>query len=145
MAILDNNYGNQDLLFASDLQELLSNYVSRGEKDGKPFPRQVDAWWLAIGIGVSIGTRSNLPQDTHKFNDGGVLNTDPWRVTHLEALALAEEGDEVLESPRDVIRIANEYAHTGLRWLLDQLIGQAEPTLALMVSIDDHLGGDAAP
>ena len=127
-----NRYANQDLFLAQDVSEKLGDFVSRSDRDVKPFSRQVDAWWLAIGIGVRLGRRTPLPASTVKFNDGGILSSDPWRITHLEALALAEEGEQVMDSPAQVIRIAAEYANTGFPWLFEQLIGEAEPTLTLM-------------
>ena len=58
------------------------------------FPRQVDLWWCALGIGVVEGHRTPLPDRDRlvKFNDGGILESDPWRTTRLELLALAEVG-----------------------------------------------------
>ena len=67
-----------------------------------------------------------------KFNTAAILNSDPWRITHLELLALSEEGSDVLDNPGRVIHIASEYANAGFPWLLDRMIGEAEPTLALM-------------
>lgn len=139
MADVANRYTNQDLFIAQDISEQLANFVSRSEKDARPFTRQIDAWWLAIGLGVKIGHRTPLPEKTVKFNDGGILSSDPWRITHLEALALAEGGAQVIESPNQVIRIASEYANTGFPWLINQLLGEAEPTLTLMNRLEEHL------
>src|SRR3954449_13590799 len=138
MAAVANPYGNQDLFIAADVSERMGDLVARSDKDGaKPFPRQVDAWWLALGLGVRSGQRTRLPEKTVKFNDGGILATDPWRITHLELLALAQEGAEVLDSPAQVIRIASEFANTGFQWLIEKLLGEAEPTLTLMNRLSD--------
>lgn len=137
MAEVANRYGNQDLFIAQEISERMGDVVSRSDKDPKPFLRQVDAWWLAIGIGLRLGLRTPLPEKTVKFNDGGILSSDPWRITHLEALALAEEGETALQNPAQVIRIASEYANAGLKWLVEQTLGEAEPTLKLMNSIGD--------
>lgn len=136
-----NRYANQDLFISQEVSDRIGDFVSRSDKDAKPFARQVDAWWLAIGIGVKIGRRTPLPppDKTVKFNDGGILSTDPWRITHLEALALAEEGEEVIDSPGQVIRIASEYANTGFEWLIDKMLGEAEPTLRLMNELEEQL------
>lgn len=127
-----NRYANQDLFLADDHHAQLADYVSRSEKDGKPFARQVDAWWVAMGIGVRLGQSSALPEKKTKFNVAGILSSDPWRITHLELLALSEEGPDVLDSPNRVIEIASGYANAGMPWLLNQMIGEAEPTLALV-------------
>ena len=139
MAEVVNRYGNQDLYIARTVSDRIGDFVSRSDKDVRTFPRQVDAWWLAIGIGVKMGHRTPLPEETVKFNDGGILSTDPWRITHLEALALAEEGEQVIDSPSLVIRIASEYANTGFQWLIDQMLGEADPTLKLMNSLADEM------
>lgn len=135
-----NPYASQDLYVATTVHARRFELVSRSDKDGKPFSRQVDAWWMAMAIGVRLGQRVPLPapQDTTKFNDGVVLASDPWRITQLEMLALAEEGEEVLDAPTQVIRIASEYANGGFPWLLDQLLGVQEPTLTLI----NRLGAD---
>jgi len=132
MVTVANPYASQDLFIAAEVSERIGDFVSRSDKDGKPFARQVDAWWLAIGIGVHIGRRSKLPDKTVKFNDGSILSTDPWRINHLELLALAEEGEFILDKPVQVIRIASEYANTGFPWLVEQLMGSHDPILTLM-------------
>ena len=93
-----NRYANQDLFIARVHHERLLGFVSRSEQHGQPFERQVDAWWAAIGVGVQRGERVRLPGDQVKFNDGGIFSSDPWRITHLELLALAEGGEE---NPRE--------------------------------------------
>jgi hypothetical protein len=137
MTTIANPYASQDLFIAVPHHERLLEYVSRSQQDHRPFQRQVDAWWVALAIGAHQRRRTPLPQDAVKFNDGRILATDPWRITHLELLALAEEGPEILDSPADVIRMASEYANSGFPDMLDQLVGQVEPTLNLMLRLDD--------
>jgi hypothetical protein len=130
-AAVANPYANQDLFIAGDVSDRMGDLVSRSAQDERPFARQVDAWWVALDIGVRLGQRAALPDKTVKFNDGAILATDPWRITHLELLALAEEGNGILDSPAQVVRIATEYANAGFVWLIDKLLGEAEPTLTL--------------
>ena len=78
-----------------------------------PFSRSVDLWWAALCLGIREGIKST-PSSWHDFVTGAVLNQDPWRIRHLELIALAEEGPKVLEEPGKVIDIANEYAATGI-------------------------------
>ena len=137
MTGIENRYANQDLFIARAHHGRLLGFVSRSEQDSHPFARQVDAWWAAIVIGVQRGERTPLPSDQVKFNDGGILSSDPWRITHLELLALAEGGDEVLDKPTEVIRMASEYANTGFPHLFEHLMGQPEPTLNLMMRLDE--------
>jgi len=110
-------------------------FVARDEHELVPFARQVDMWWVAIGVGVCIGRRTSLPakaDDRVKFNTAAILSSDPWRIAHLELLALADEGQGVLDDPSRVIQIASEYATTGMPWLIDRMLGEAEPVLTLM-------------
>ena len=139
-----NRYANQDLFIARIHHERLPAFVSRSEQDSHPFARQVDAWWAAIGIGVQRGERTPLPADQVKFNDGGILSSDPWRITHLELLALAEGGEEIIEKPAEVIRMASEYANTGFPHLLEHLMGQPEPTLNLMIRLAEAARSSSA-
>ncbi|MEU3560466.1 hypothetical protein [Kitasatospora sp. NPDC006786] len=105
---------------------------------GKVFPRQIDAWWLGLCIGVRLGEKTPLyPEGKRvKFIDGGILNSDPWRITHLELLALSTEGDDILSQPRRVLQIAMEYANFGLEWLRDECLLKVEPTLSLLNRLD---------
>ena len=137
MTTIANPYASQDLFIAAPHHQRLRDYVSRSQQDHRPFQRQVDAWWAALAIGVRQRRRIPLSQEPVKFNDGRILATDPWRITHLELLALGEEGPEILDSPAEVIRMASEYANGGFPDLLDQLVGQVEPTLNLMLRLDD--------
>ena len=132
-----NPYASQDLFLSAENSERLTPFVSRAERDGRPFARQVDAWWLAVLAGVRTGLRTEIVGRSVKFNDGGVLGSDPSRITHLELLAVAEEGVGVLERPAQVVRIATEYANTGFDWLFEQLIGESEPALTLTNRLGD--------
>ncbi len=70
-----------------------------------------------------------------RFNEGGILESDPWRITHLELLILGEQGDEATANPSSVLQIANEYAVTGFRILAEQLRGVIDPQTHLMGEI----------
>jgi hypothetical protein len=115
--------------------------------DRSPFDRYVDLWWAAIGLGVREARRF-VPPKWHDFVTGAVLNQDPWRIRHLELIALAEEGPGVLEEPGKVIGIANEYAATGIALLIDAMTGQTESIWALTSflrsTVEETLQGPAA-
>ena len=61
-----------------------------------PFGRVVDLWWHAIELGVVAGERIPLPTPVRptlvNFSEADILQSDPWRVTHLELLVLGEQG-----------------------------------------------------
>ena len=141
MAALSNPYANQDLFWQKEFRE---NYVKALQGRGdvrKPFQRQIDLWWCALCLGVKLGRRTPLgPKDRLvKFNDGRILSSDPWRITHLELLALAELGEEGLDNPSDTIQMAGEYAATGASVIEEICAGAAEPTLTLLTRLPDYL------
>ena len=135
-------YRDQDLWIpASFHKEYVDSgrLVSRGDPR-VPFGRQVDLWWHALGIGVARGARSPLPgrDQLVRFNDAGILESDSWRVTHLELLVLGELGEEKASDPATVVRTANEYAMTGFRILAESLRGIVDPQTHLIGEIARH-------
>ena len=105
-----------------------------GNRDNIPFNRYIDIWWLALCIGVQEGRRTELEtNDWHQFiRAGEVLPSNPWRVFQLQLLAVgATNSTEILSNPAELIRLANEYAATGLPIVLDELLGSAVPIWAV--------------
>lgn len=140
MALVANPYASQDLFIAGEVSDRIGDLVSRSEKDNsKPFARQVDAWWFAMCIGLRQGQRTKLPDRKVKFNDGGILASDPWRITQLELLTLSNLGLEALQTPTATIRMASEFSQTGFVWLLEEVLGVAEPNLTLLNALDGLL------
>ena len=131
-------YGNQDLWLPKNFHTEFQKQLVDQSNVRTPFPRQVDLWWYAFGTGVVEGRRTPLPKRDLlvKFNDGGVLETDPWRITHLELLALAEEGQAAATNASTVVHIANEYAITGCGILTNSLRGVVNTQLHLIGLID---------
>ena len=135
-------YGNQDLWLPKNFHaEFRERLVDRSDAR-TAFPRQVDLWWYTLGIGVVEGHRTPLPERDQlvKFNDGGILESDPWRITHLELLALAEEGQTAATNASTAVQIANEYAITGCRVLTDSLRGVIDTQTHLIGLISDSAG-----
>ena len=135
----DTRYRDQDLWIPAYFhREFVDNnvLVNRGDPRS-PFGRQIDLWWYALGIGVALGERSPLPSRDQlvRFNEGGILESDPWRITHLELLILGEQGEEAASSPSTAVQTANEYASTGFRILAEQLRGVIDPQTHLMGEI----------
>ncbi len=135
-------YGNQDLWLPKSFHaEFRERLVDRSDMR-TAFPRQVDLWWCALGIGVVEGFRTALPERDQlvKFNDGGILESDSWRITHLELLALAEEGQTAATNASAVVQIANEYAITGCSVLTDNLRGVVDTQSHLISLIGEFAG-----
>lgn len=108
--------------------------VKRGDDQYIAFGRQIDLWWYAFGLGVRMGEKTPLPDrpDLVRFNEAGILESDPWRITHLELLALAEHDEEISADPTKVLQIAHEYAMTGFNVLTQELRGVTDFQLHLM-------------
>ena len=121
-------YGNQDLWlpesFHAEFVENVDHVVHRSNA-GAAFSRQVDLWWYALGIGVAEGRRTPLPDRAQlvRFNSAEILEANPWRITHLELLALIEQGKLAATNAATAIRIGNEYAITGCAILTERLRG----------------------
>jgi hypothetical protein len=98
--------------------------------DKTPFRRYVDLWWAGLCIGVQEGRRTTAGE-WHRFIDGVILTSDPWRITQLELLAVALEGPEIVKDPAKIITMANEYAATGIKILVEVMVGQMEPVWAV--------------
>ena len=114
-----NPYAAIDLFLPEKVHQRVDSLVSRIETEPRPFARQVDLWWAGIALGVRSGTRTPMGDKPVKFNTGVIFNSDPWRITHLALLALASEGEEVLESPKPRDSDCVEFANTGLQWIID--------------------------
>ena len=135
----DARYRDQDLWIPTAFhKEFVETniLVSRGDPRA-PFSRQVDLWWYALSVGVGMRERTPLPARTQlvKFNDGGILNSDPWRITHLELLMLSEQGPDGDNSSVAIAQMANEYAVTGFGALAEQLRAVADPQTYLIGAI----------
>ena len=134
MAEVINRYASADLFMPDDLHRVIREHVGINQ----PFARQIDAWWIGFCLGVRHSQTRPLPAPDKrvKFMDGTVLSSDPWRIIHLELVAVGLRGEEILTRPREVMQLATEHANYGLEMLVNALTGQNEPTLALMNFLD---------
>jgi hypothetical protein len=134
MTDIINRYAAADLYMPDDLHRVIREHTGASN----PFPRLIDAWWIGLSLGVRHGQTRPLPgaDNRVKFMDGAILSSDPWRIIHLELIAIGLRGEEVLANPREIVQLASAHANYGLKLLADALIGQNEPTLALMNFLD---------
>ena len=121
--------------FVASSDSLVSTRNSRA-----PFDRQVDLWWHAIELGVVAGERTPMPTPLRpalvNFSEADILQSDPWRITHLELLVLGEQGVDAACDPGKVIQSANEYALTGFRLLAEELRSQSDLQVHLFSLIE---------
>lgn len=77
-----------------DFTQTRSESGQPSEPDASPFPRYVDMWFLAVCLGARMGKRTPVTRDTsHKFIEGSIFQSDPWRVELLELIAIGFTGD----------------------------------------------------
>ena len=128
-----SGYVSQDLFlprkFDAEFGELL---VDQKKGSEKPFPRKVDLWWATICIGVALRETRPISSDRVKFHTGQVFANEQWRVAHMELIALAKEGGEVLPKPIRVVQIADEFGAAGAEWIAERLRGSSRSSLVLL-------------
>lgn len=113
------------------VEKFTATQQAQADPDKAPFRRYVDLWWAGLGVGVREGRRTELPpNEWHRFNDGTVLSSDPWRIIHLQLLAVGLTGDaKILGDPGAIVQMANEFAATGLPLLLEAMNQSTEPIM----------------
>lgn len=131
MVDIVNRYASIDLFMSDDVHRVVREHVGTNQ----PFPRQVDAWWIGFCLGIRDNQTRPLSDKRTKFMDGAILSSDPWRIIHLELIAVGLRGEEILTRPREVVQLATD-ANYGLDLLVDALMAHNEPTLALMNFLD---------
>jgi hypothetical protein len=145
MSVVANPFDRSELFIAAEYHPAITATVDRADEN-KAFRRQVDAWWLALAIGVQRDQRRQFSGERIKFIDGIIFGSDPWRITHLQLLGLLWFGADALDRPGDIITAANEYANAGFDWIADTADGAGNRTLAIYNRIEDLLvEGATAP
>jgi len=141
---MSNPFSGLDINIADDFRERLESYVQRREGRSaspvhQPFNRNVDIWFFAIMLAVQEGLKPVPPKgNTYKAAEGNVLGSDDWRPIVLTLLAIAETYDaEIVDSPGEMLRIANGYAHAGFPRLFQMLEERGEDTALDYLS--DHI------
>jgi hypothetical protein len=113
------------------MEKFTTTQQAQADPDKAPFRRYVDLWWAGLCLGVREGRRTELPtSEWHRFNDGTPLSADPWRIIHLQLLAVGQTGDaKILDDPGAIVQMANEFAATGLPLLLEVMNRSTEPIM----------------
>jgi hypothetical protein len=131
-------YVSQDLYLPRNFDDEFGDLlVDLKRASDKPFPRKVDLWWATICIGAALGQYHPVAKERVKFNTGQVFANEPWRVAHMELLALAREGEDVLRRPPRVVEIAEEYGMAGVNWITERLRGSTRPAIKLLMELEE--------
>ena len=105
-----------------DVYRLLKGDAN-SEPEQSPFETYKDIFMLAACLGFRAGRRQSLPSGSKHDIRTSVFTEGDMAV--LRAIAIANTGDvEVLNREGEVLRIAEEYAHSGIydvkTYLLDE-------------------------
>jgi len=146
-----NPFQTADLRIPESFRDDVSRYCQGPTQEGRktglgeaPFPRMVDMWFLALCIGAREGKKEDLSHvKMHKFMDGTVLSSDPWRIDAIMLLAISlTEDPAIVAEPGKIIHLANEYAAGGLPDVIDMLKeGDADPIYNLSDNLEHVIKG----
>ena len=144
-----NPFQTAELRIPESFRDDVSRYCQGPTQDGRktslgeaPFPRMVDMWFMALCLGAKEGNRTDLSGvKMHKFMDGTVLSSDPWRIDALMLMAISLTNDtSIVADPLKIISLANEYAAGGLPRVLEMIKdGDAEAIYNLSDNLESIL------
>ena len=142
-----NPFAGMDLIAPIEQRDVYDRYCQRGGRssvDRSPFPRMVDFWFA----GLSLAGREELKpvdlgkQETFKFIEGSIFDSDAGRVQAVMLVAIAVDGHvEIVGEPRRMIAIANGLAAVGVPRIVEMLRCERnqDPIWNLSDSIDEIL------
>jgi len=144
-----NPFQSIDINLPDEYRVILDTYCQTGKEakrliiDKTPFPRMVDMWFLSL----VIAARKKLKpielnkKKTYKIIDGVIFSSDPWRINMIMLLCIGLKDDiEIVNNPREMMKIANGLAVAGLPHLIDMLKDQkTEPVWNLSYAIEEIL------
>ena len=124
-----NPFAGMDLIAPIEQRNLYDLYCQTGGRtsiDKSPFPRMIDFWFTGMSVAARMQLQpSKLPKDeTFKFHEGSVLDSDIGRVQVVMLVSIAIDGNvKIVNKPRDMITIANGLAASGVPHLVEMLEG----------------------
>lgn len=141
-----NPFAGIDLLAPVEQRDVYDRYcqtAGRSAIDRCPFPRKVDFWFA----GLSLAARKQLAlvdlakQETSKFHEGSIFDSDSWRVQVIMLVSIAvEDNVEIVGEPRRMMAIANGLAAAGIPHVVEMLRdGDQEPIWNLSDTLDGIL------
>jgi len=97
----------------------------------KTFETMKDVFMVAFGFGVASNQRTPLGPSREIFDAEQQLRAEDWDLIQAAVLADDEKALASLEDLDQVIRVAQEYANTGIRMMrAEHLSAQPEQSLA---------------
>mgnify|MGYP005632379933 FL=1 len=113
----------------------LSDLVTRKGNSDAPFRRQIDLWWSGFIIGMRMDRKADLNtiETTEVEFVSHIFAQDLWRLAVIETFAIGKEGQDILTSPQNVIRLANEYALFGVKKISTFVQGETDALQSILV------------
>ena len=108
--------------YADQIKRFCVTGASSTSGDLTPFDRQVDFWFCAFVLAVKKELTPVEEQDTYNVTAASILSTDPYRVTHIQAVYLSFTKDVTgLADNRKVFDFAINLANAGIPLLIQIL------------------------
>ena len=151
-----NPFAGMDLIAPISQRNTYDRYCQTGGRasvDQSPFPRMIDLWFTGLSIAarrklqpIDLSTFSK--QETFKFHEGSILDSDSGRVQMVMLIAIAVVVCvEIVGEPRRMIAIANGLAAAGVPQVVEMLgDGEQAPIWNLSDALDEILrNGEEQP
>ncbi|HEY8363043.1 MAG TPA: hypothetical protein VIK77_09195 [Tissierellaceae bacterium] len=105
-----------DRLYIDKEDESLYNYLKNEIFEGNE--RNKELFLLAMSIGFKNQIKRSLDKKKDYVREEYLLPED---YALLNAVAMFEKGPEILSNRAEVFKIAEEYAHAGIKILVDEI------------------------
>lgn len=122
----ENPFSNFQIEMPKKYQEQIKRFCRTGGGMNDyifvPFERQVDFWFFAFLLAVNENLPPVKERDTYNATIAGILGSDPYRITHIQAVFLGIHNDlEALSEHRKVFDFALDMANAGIPKLIQIL------------------------
>jgi len=108
--------------YADQIKRFCVTGGSATSGDITPFERQVDFWFCAFVLAVKKELPPVEEHETYNVTAASILSTDPYRVTHIQAVYLSFTKDVTgLSDNRKVFDFAINLANAGIPLLIQTL------------------------
>ena len=147
-----NPFASSQLVYPEEQREHYQRYCATGagrDADERPFPRMVDLWFagLCAAARLKVPSASLTGRRTVNMIQGSIFDgEDAWRVQVIRLISLGRQDDlEALDSPSQMISMANGLAAAGVPLIVDMLSEGKQPPIWNLSDAVDELIAQNAP
>lgn len=123
-----NPFQNIEIGVSKENKAFIDLYSRTQPKGGKapppethPFNRMVDFWFFSFCLGIKEGKKREI-KNFEKIITGEILSRNPERITFIESTLITEtESINIIDDPKKMMKLANEYANYGISELVEIL------------------------